>query len=178
VVDPRGVGPSRPATFAGAPHYADPLSGPEENIAYNAFLVGRSLLGLRVADVRAAVARICESAGARQIVVCGRRDAAMVACLAAAVDPAVDRLACEDMLLSFRRLFMAEGHPLNAAGVLPGLLQRFGDIPDVIAAIAPRKVLIASGIGEWGGPTPHVRVIPRRFSAEPRPLIEWMTNPA
>ena len=28
--------------------YADPLSGVEENIAYNAFLVGKSLLGLRV----------------------------------------------------------------------------------------------------------------------------------
>ena len=29
----------------------------EENIAYNAFLVGKSLLGMRVADVLAAVRR-------------------------------------------------------------------------------------------------------------------------
>ena len=33
--------------------YADPLCGVEENLAYNAFLVGRTLLGMRVADVLA-----------------------------------------------------------------------------------------------------------------------------
>ena len=122
VIDPRGVGAARPSIFARAPHYADPLSGAEENIAYNAFLVGKSLLGMRVADVLAAIGRIGETVKPRRIVVCGRRDAALVACLAAAVDPAIDRVACEDMLLSFRPLFAAEGFPINAASILPGLL--------------------------------------------------------
>jgi pimeloyl-ACP methyl ester carboxylesterase len=174
VVDPRGVGPTRPPIFAKDPRYADPLAGAEENIAYNAFLVGRSLLGMRVSDVLAAIARVGRTTRPGKIVVCGRRDAALVACLAAAVSPEVDRLACEDTLLSFRTLFSAEGVPINAASILPGLLQKFGDIADVITQIAPRKVLIASGIGEWSKPAPHVQVIRRRFSTEPRRLIDWI----
>ncbi len=173
VLDPRGVGRARPARFARATHYADPLDGAEENIAYNAFLVGKSLLGMRVADVLAAVSRLGEKGKPRRIVLCGRRDAALVACLVAAVEPAIDGVACEDLLLSLRLLFTAEGHPLNAASILPRLLQKFGDIADIIARIAPRRVLLASGIGEWPAPPPHVRIIPARFSAEPRRLLEW-----
>jgi pimeloyl-ACP methyl ester carboxylesterase len=173
VVDPRGVGTSRPSIFAKAPHYVDPLSGAEENIAYNAFLVGRSVLGMRVADVMAAVAQLKKKDRPGRIVLCARRDAAMVACLAAAVDPAIDRVACEDMLLTFRPLFNAEGHPLNAASILPGLLQKFGDIGEIMAQVAPRKVLVASGIGEMPKPAQHIRSIPHRFSAEPQRLMEW-----
>jgi cephalosporin-C deacetylase-like acetyl esterase len=176
VVDPRGVGSSRPALFAGAPHYADALDGVEENLAYNAFLVGRSLLGMRVADVLAAVSRLREESRPRRIVLCGRRDAALVACLAAAVNPAIDDVACEDMLLSVRPLFTAEGYPLNAASILPGLLRDFGDIADVIARIAPRRVLLASGIGERSTPSAHVRIIPARFSAEPQRLTDWLRD--
>lgn len=174
VIDPSGTGPSRPSIFAGAPHYADPLSGVEENIAYNAFLVGKSLVGMRVADVLAAIERSREESGPRRIIVCGRRDAALVACLAAAVCPAIDGVACEDMRLSFRTLFSAEGHAINAASILPGLLQQFGDVADIIARIAPRKVLLASGIGELSMPAPHVRIMPGRFTAEPQRLIDWL----
>jgi pimeloyl-ACP methyl ester carboxylesterase len=122
VIDPRGVGASRPAIFAMAATYADPLSGAEENIAYNAFLVGKNLVGMRVADVLAAISRLGDKFKPRRMVLCGRRDAAMVACLAAAVSKQVDQVACEDMLLSFRPLFAAHGYPINAASILPGLL--------------------------------------------------------
>ena len=176
VVDPRGVGASRPSIFAKAPHYADPLSGPEENLAYNAFLVGKSLLGMRVADVLAAISRLAEKDESRKIVLCGRRDAALVACLAAAVCPRVGHVACEDMLLSFRPLFNAAGLPINAASILPGLLQKFGDIPDVLARIAPRKVLVASGIGEPSRPGQHTRFIPQSFSKEPKLLADWLRD--
>ena len=88
------------------------------------------------------------------MIVCGRRDAALVACLAAAVEPAIDRVACEEMVLSFRSLFSAEGFPINAASILPGLLQKFGDVADVLAQIAPRKVLVAAGVGGRRGSHP------------------------
>src|SRR5262249_4810665 len=42
-VDPRGVGPLRPDLSVKGHDYADPLAGVEENVAYNAFLVGKSL---------------------------------------------------------------------------------------------------------------------------------------
>lgn len=99
-----------------------------------------------------------------------------MACLAAAVDPAIDRVACEDMLLSFRPLFAAEGFPINAASILPGLLQKYGDVADVLAQIAPRKVLVASGIGEMNRVVPNVRIVAGNFSAELQGLIGWMES--
>ena len=174
VVDPRGVGQARPKIFARAGHYADPLSGVEENIAYNAFLVGKSLLGMRVADVLTALERIAVRGKPRRVIVRGRRDAALVACLAAAVEPKIDRAACEDMILSFRSLFSAEGFPINAASILPGLLQKFGDVEAILGQIAPRTVVIASGVGPLARTMPNVQIVPERFSAEPRRLTEWI----
>ena len=145
VVDPRGVGQLRPKLAVKGSDYSDPLGGVEENIAYNAFLVGKSLLGMRVTDVLAAVRKLVARLKPKRVVLCGRRDAALVACLAAAVEPAIDCVAVEDMLPSFHSLFSAEGRPINAASILPGLLERFGDVADVLALVAPRKVLVAAG---------------------------------
>ena len=46
------------------------------------------------------------------------------------------------MLTSVLPLFAAEGYPINAAAILPGLLRDFGDLPDVLTAIAPRKASV------------------------------------
>jgi len=89
--------------------YADALAGVEENIAYNAFLVGKSLLGMRVADVLAAVRQLTAKVKPRRLVLCGRRDDALVACLVAAVEPAISGVAAEELLLSFLPLFDATG---------------------------------------------------------------------
>src|SRR5262249_57939849 len=123
-------------------------SGVEENIGYNAFLAGKSLLGMRVADVLAAVTQLTAKTKSRRVVLCGRRDAALVACFAAAIEAKVDQVAAEEMWLSFLPLFAAEGRPINAASILPGLLRNFGDVTEVLAAVAPRKVLVAAGIRE------------------------------
>src|SRR5262249_7042131 len=92
-VDPRGVGPVRPDLRGPGHAYDDRLCGVEEKVAYNAFLVGKSLLGMRVADVLAAVAEVTAKARQKRLVLCGGRDAALVACLAAAVEPRVSHLA-------------------------------------------------------------------------------------
>jgi cephalosporin-C deacetylase-like acetyl esterase len=173
-LDPRGVGRLRVALQSRGDRYADPLSGVEENLAYNAFLVGESLLGMRVADVLAAVAEVASGAGRRPIVLCGRRDAALVACLAAALEPRIDRLAVEDAMLSLWPLFEGEGQAVNAASVLPGMLRDFGDIPDVLAEVAPREVLAAAPRGVPERPLPSVRVIRERFTADPDRLLAWL----
>ena len=80
VVDPRGVGTLRPAGLDVKGHaYADPLCGVEENIAYNAFLVGKCLLGMRVADVLKALAQVRAGTQAAKFVLCARKDAALKA---------------------------------------------------------------------------------------------------
>lgn len=176
VADPRGAGRGRSRFIVKGSDYADPLNGVEENIAYNAFLVGKSLVGMRVTDVIVAVQRLCAERKPERLVVCGRRDGALVACVAAAVEPLISQVAVEDPLLSFRSLFSAEGTPINAASIPPGLLQRFGDVPQVLAQIAPRKVLIAAG---RGGPAPasaSVQAVAGRFTEQPRILSDWLAR--
>ena len=138
MIDPRGAGRSRCKVAGRGIAYADPLSGVEENIAYNAFLVGKSLVGMHVTDVIEAVQKVKARWKPDRIVVCGRRDAALVACLAAAVEPSITHVAVEEMLLSFRSLFSAHGTPINAASVLPGLLGALATL---------RRSLIRSHLG-------------------------------
>jgi dienelactone hydrolase len=174
VIDPRGVGRLRPALEVRGHAYGDPLCGVEENLAYNAFLVGKTLLGMRVTDVLEAVARVRKKAEPSRLVLCGRRDAALVVCLAAAVEPAVTRVAVEDLPLSLWPLFDAVGRPVNAASVLPRLLRDFGDVDAVLAAIAPRGVLAAAPHGELGRRGSHVTVTDERFSGDARVLLDWL----
>jgi hypothetical protein len=156
--------------------YGDPLCGVEENIAYNAFLVGKSLLGLRVTDVVEAVARVRKLDKAARLVVCGRRDAALVACLAAAVEPAITRVAVEEMLLSFWPLFDAAGQPINAASVLPCLLRDFGDMDAVLAAITPRAVLVAKPYGAMSRRAQNVTTTDKPFTEESGILLDWLNR--
>jgi hypothetical protein len=111
---------------------------------------------------------------ARRVVLCARREAALVACFAASVEPTIELVATEEMLLSFRPLFGAEGFPINAASILPGLLRRYGDIAQVLAEIAPRRILIAAGIGDALRDNPSVQAVPGRFSRDPRVLTDWI----
>jgi dienelactone hydrolase len=176
IVDPRGAGSERLGLRSRGGSYTDPLSGVEENVAYNAFLVGQSLLGLRVADVLAAARKILDTIKPRALILCGRRDAALVACLAAAVEPVVQGVAIEEMLSSFLPLFSPEGYPINSASILPGLIRDFGDLTDVLETIGPRKVLVAAGIGEGARPLPSVRVVDGRFTNDPRVLTDWLRD--
>jgi cephalosporin-C deacetylase-like acetyl esterase len=176
VVDPRGAGRSRVALSPRWHDYADPLSGVEENIAYNAFLVGKSLVGMRVTDVIAAVRQLRAKLKPERVVVCGRRDAAFVAALATATEPSITHVAAEELRLSFRSLFSAEGTAINAASILPGMLERFGDVGEVLRRIAPRKALIAPGPGERPAESLSIPGVTERPSIAPAVLLDWLAS--
>jgi hypothetical protein len=112
------------------------------------------------------------------VVLCGRRDAALVASFTAAVEPMVHGIAVEEMLLGVMPLFSVEGYPFNAASILPGLLRDLGDIPDVVASIAPRKALVAAGVGEDAPyqAAASITISEKRFTADPRVLTEWLPS--
>jgi hypothetical protein len=176
VVDPRGVGKLRPAGLQVRGHdYADPLCGVEENIAYNAFLVGKNLLGMRVADVLKAVASLREDGKPGRVILCGRQDAALVAIFAAAIDPMIDAVAVESLQLSFRSFFEPEGTPINAASILPRMLRDYGDITDVLSAIAPRRVLVAGISGKPEALIENVTRAENRLSTDGKILLEWLS---
>jgi dienelactone hydrolase len=179
ILDPRGTGKLKPVGLESlnavkGRAYADALSGVEENIAYNAFLCGTSLLGLRVADVLEGVATIRNETKAARVIVCGRRDAALVALFAAAIEPAISGLAVEETPLSYWPLFEAGGTAVNAASILPRLLQLYGDLATVLAAIAPRRVLAAAATSKPAQPVANLDESDERFTAEPKILLDWL----
>jgi hypothetical protein len=150
------------------------LCGVEENLAYNAFLVGQSLAGLRVADVLSAVKRLSARTKPKRMVLCGRRDAALIAVLAAALEPSIQQVALEEIFLSYWPLFEAQGHAINAASIVPRMLRDFGDIPDLLTALAPRKVLVAAPRGKLDQRLTHVRITDSTLSQNPQPLLDWL----
>jgi hypothetical protein len=172
----RGVGALRPKDLRGGRNYADPLAGVEENLAYNAFLVGQSLLGMRVGDVLAAVKELVAPPMQRRIVLCGRRDAALVACLAAVLEPKIHGAAVQEMPLSYFPLFSPQGTPINAASILPNFLRSFGDLPEVLALISPRKLLLAATSGPrpagLSGATFHTET----FTQKPALILDWLAG--
>ncbi|MCE9533890.1 MAG: hypothetical protein K8T89_22595, partial [Planctomycetes bacterium] len=176
VLDPRGVGTLRPKNQVKGHEYMDALCGVEENIAYNAFLVGRSLFGMRVADVLSAIMNLRTDLKPAKVAVIGRRDAGLVAAFAAALDPTIDRVAVEEMPLSYWPLFEVEAEPFNAASIVPNLLRDFGDIPDVLAVIAPRKVFTAGSKGKLPRKVENVVEHPNLFNLEPNGLLKWVNG--
>jgi hypothetical protein len=174
IVDPRGVGQLRVTREVKGHAHADPLAGVEANVAYNAFLIGDSLLGMRVSDVLATVTELTAGRRPRRIVIAGRRDAGLVCLLATALDTRIERVAIEDTRLSYLPLFEDAGMPINAAEIAPALLRDFGDLPEVLASIAPRQVLAASCSGTLPRPLDGVQRITKPFSADPRALLDWL----
>jgi cephalosporin-C deacetylase-like acetyl esterase len=174
VVDARGVGSLRPNLAVKGHAYADPLAGVEADLASNTFLVGKSLLGMRVTDVQLAVRKLAAETRRPRIVLCGRRDAALVACLTAAIEPRVTHVALEEMPLTYRWYFDPAGRPINAASIVPGLLRDHGDIEQILGAIAPRPMLVAAGFGQSGQVIPGLRETEKRFTENPALLTDWL----
>jgi dienelactone hydrolase len=174
IVDPRGVGVLRPRIEIKGRDHADPLAGVEANIAYNAFLAGQSLIGMRVGDVLAALAELRSKLRFGRVLLCGRRDAALVACFAAALDGGGAMLAVEEMLPSYRLLFDPAGRPINAASIAPALLRNHGDIPDVLQSISPRKMLLAASRGTVDRRPDSAQLTGDRFTTSASILLEWL----
>jgi cephalosporin-C deacetylase-like acetyl esterase len=174
VIDPRGVGSLRPRLSVKGHDYADPLVGVEENLAYNAFLVGKSLLGMRVTDVQMALRKLTSQRKWSRIILCGRRDGALIACLTAAIEPSITDVALQQMPLSYRNYFDPVGRPINAASIVPSMLRDYGDIGHVLAAIAPRRMLSAGGIGKTDQSLQALQQVDDLFTENPALLTDWL----
>ncbi len=175
IVDTCGVGSRRVNLSVNGHDYADPMAGVEADLAYNAFLVGTSLVSLRTFDLLAAVAKLNDELHPRRLVVCGRRDAALVALFTAAIDGRVTHLAVEDMLPSYHSLFDPAGRTINAASITPDILRMYGDIPEIIHRLGERPVLLAhcqEGPAKTLPPEKSIQRIASPFSGDAKALLD------
>ena len=174
VVDPRGTGKSRVNLTVRGPRLCQPTFGRRGKHRLQR-ISGRKIAPRHARRRRAGGCRAAlKKTPSERIILCGRRDAALVACIAASIEPRVAAVATQEMLLSYLPLFATEGRAFNAASILPGLLERYGDMVEVLAQIAPRKILLSAGVDELPRHLPSATIIKDRFTADPRRLAAWL----
>ena len=123
--------------------------------------LGRPLLGQWVLDLRAALNALEADAGlSEEVTVLGVGPAGVVALCAAALDTRIQQVVTTGSLASYVSDVPFENQRL---GIMPcGILRDVGDIPQLAALIAPRKLVVAGGV-TGGGQTLDEAALKRQF---------------
>jgi len=119
--------------------------------ALTALLIGKTMAGMRAADVVRGVDLLAarSDVDASRIAVTGRGGAALPALFAALFDDRIRSLALDGMLVSYESVVNERIHQGIAEQIIPSVLKYF-DLPDAIAAIAPRRVAVFNGVNPLG----------------------------
>jgi cephalosporin-C deacetylase-like acetyl esterase len=150
--DVRGIGETQPdhehplspesSIFAGDPRFRQ-LFDEETAMAYMAWFMDQSLLGMRVQDVVRSVDYITsrQDADGKHLHVIGKGMGGLWSLYAAALDPRIRSLICVQSLLSYRSLTQVDRYLYGADVLVPDVLLHF-DLPQVAAAIASRPLTL------------------------------------
>ncbi len=138
------------ATGRHAPIHNAVGQAPDHNSAEWGLWIGRPLLGQWVTDVRRLL-DVLETLGrAETTAVVGIGPSGMVALAAAAVDPRIKSVAAIGTISTLVSDRPYRGQRLGT--IVPGMLVDVGDVAHLAALAAPRRVLIAGGVGPDGKP--------------------------
>jgi hypothetical protein len=150
--DLRGIGDLMPEIGRGSALYARD-HGDDESYAWASLILGRSLVGQRVTDLLAVAAALHArpEAKGRQLIVAARGKTTVPAQIAAALDPAIDRLYLAEGLLSFESVVRTEAYRAEFANFVPRLLLHT-DLPEIAASLRPRRVVLAASVTASGTP--------------------------
>jgi cephalosporin-C deacetylase-like acetyl esterase len=144
-IDVRGIGGTRPP-HPPASAARDPFShlfDVETAMAYLAWYLDQSLLGMRVHDVMRAVDYTLtrDDVNREGVRITARGAGSLWSLFAAALDPRIASLDAERMLLSYKTLASSDRYLHNASLFLKdGLLHT--DLPQIASLIAPRPVTL------------------------------------
>jgi len=143
--DLRGWGesgpPQKPGVYGGA-----------YQPAMRAILVGKTMVGMQVYDLL----RVFDYLAARpdvdaaRIAVFGKGHGGLVGLYAAALEGRLEKVALEGAMLSYLDIVRARLHENIIEIVVPGVLRDF-DLPDLVAAVAPRAVWVVDPRTPTGG---------------------------
>lgn len=135
-LDPRGMGPLKEIWLDFVPLI-------ESDLTYDAFLLGRTLLGMRVVDVMRGLEalRAREEVGGERIGLYGDGYGALLGLFSACLDERISHLIERRALTSYSSLVWNRDYAWPVNVILPCALQYF-DLEDVRAALAPRPLVI------------------------------------
>ena len=127
---PRGMGETAPRTAY--------------QTAMRALLVGKTMLGMQVADVLCAYDLLAsrKDVDPKRIAIAGNGNGGIAALFAAALERRIERVLVENAVLSYMDIVRTPKHTGIVDLVIPGVLRDF-DLPDLARAIGPRPVWIA-----------------------------------
>lgn len=148
--DVRGVGSMVPGFSPGAAEYEE-WHQREENYAWGSLMLGRPLVGQRVTDVLAVVRALSkhQNMAGRPIFIAASGTLTVPAIFAAALEPLIAGLYLQGGLVSFQNIVETEVYNHPFANFVPDLLNHT-DLPELIAALAPRKVAITGAVDAAG----------------------------
>ena len=149
--DVRGIGDLAPAFSAGAPSYARSHQD-DESYAWSSLILGRPLVGQRVADILALVRGLesLSGPGERRIGIAARGVMTIPALCAASLDRSISRLYLASPLVSFESLISGESYSYPFSALIPNILAHT-DLPEMMAALAPTRVEMAGTVNGSGG---------------------------
>jgi cephalosporin-C deacetylase-like acetyl esterase len=126
---------------------------PDHNSAEWGVWLGRPLLGQWAFDVQRlldALERTREGGLPPQVILLGDGPGGFVSLAAGAIDRRVTTVATVGTLASFLTDVPYVGQPLGI--MAPGIVRHVGDVADLAALVAPRRVLLAGGVAGSGEP--------------------------
>jgi cephalosporin-C deacetylase-like acetyl esterase len=144
-VEVRGIGETAPSQPGDA----------EETLQYLLWEVGQSLLGMRVQDVMRSVDYVLSRADVDKngVHAIGKGRGALWLLYAAALDPRIRSAVCDGGLISYSHLASVNRYVQDADVFVLDVLKSF-DLPDVAAAVAPRRLTLLSPVDYTGMPAP------------------------
>lgn len=139
VVDPRGIGDSRPNTCYGPDGWLTPYGG-DFFYSYWADMFGQVMAGLRVHDVLS-VLDVLEAQGYRDVQVVGRGWGSLTALLAGVLDERITKVTLKHAPLSLAAVAEDEDYVWPLSEIIPGLLKKL-DLPDLYRHLGKRVQVI------------------------------------
>jgi hypothetical protein len=128
------------------------IDGKSHNIWYSALLIGRSLVGIQAGDVTRLLRMLQKKNQGAEIYGVARSAMAPVLIHAAAFNPAIKRVALVESYASYRSIVMNRFYNSDFIyGTVPGSFRAF-DLPDLMASLAPRKLLLYGITDSLGKP--------------------------
>lgn len=128
-----------------------PYLGPFNLLSLRAFLVGKTIVGLRIDDVIRAVDWLAARGDVDpgKISAYGAGAYGTVVLHAAALDARIQRIVLENTLASYRMAIEQPLHRNISEVMIPGVLLHY-DIDDLVRAISPRQVVMVNPVDATG----------------------------
>jgi len=157
-VDLRGMGETRALTDANDSEFARYFG--DYNSGMSAILMNRSLVAMRARDILRGVDVLLarDDVDPTRLSGIGKDSAAVPMLYAAVFDQRLRSISLQGMVLSYDAVVTTRMHRNVFEQIVPGALIDF-DLPDLVAAIAPRAVWISDSTAPAGAPVTHAEMV-------------------